>query len=305
MVGNAMYQLCFTFYNPLIDQLSNEENRGKISGIGHATNWLGQIIGILIAIPFASGALYLFSEPGRAQTFLPASLIFIALSLPMLIFFKEKNDVNVVEEKISYIKALKESFFKLRIALKDKSVGPFMIAFFFFNDAILTASNNFPIYLERVFNTPDKTKSFLLAGILLTSAVGAYVGGLIADKVGLKKTMLRILLIWMIILPALGITKNFTIFSGIVLFMGFNFGASWSVSRAFLSTLVPKEMNTYSFSLYTISERFASFAGPLTWGLILLLPKHNALNYRLAIISMTVFVIIGYFFMRKVVVKYA
>lgn len=77
------------------------------------------------------------------------------------------------------------------------------------------------------------------------------------------------------------------------------------MSRAFLSTLVPKEMNTYSFSLYTISERFASFAGPLTWGLILLLPKHNALNYRLAIISMTVFVIIGYFFMRKVVVKYA
>ena len=68
-------------------------------------------------------------------------------------------------------------------------MGLFLLAYFFFNDAIITSQNNFPIYVQRVFGASDTTKSMLLIGILLTSVVGAFVSGLIADKIGLKRTL--------------------------------------------------------------------------------------------------------------------
>jgi MFS-type transporter involved in bile tolerance (Atg22 family) len=68
-------------------------------------------------------------------------------------------------------------------------MGLFLLAYFFFNDAIITSQNNFPIYVQRVFGVSDSIKSILLIGILLTSVLGAFLSGLVADKIGLKKTL--------------------------------------------------------------------------------------------------------------------
>ena len=38
-----------------------------------------------------------------------------------------------------------------KVLFSLSSVGLFILAYFLFNDAILTASNNFPIFLEQVW----------------------------------------------------------------------------------------------------------------------------------------------------------
>src|SRR3990167_11563534 len=93
LVANYLYQFSFVFYNALLHHIAPREKWGRISGIGQTGNWLGQITGLLITLPLASGAVYLFGEVGRAQTFLPAVLVFFILALPMLLFFKlQKGD---------------------------------------------------------------------------------------------------------------------------------------------------------------------------------------------------------------------
>ena len=73
--------------------------------------------------------------------------------------------------------------------------------------------------------------------------------------------------------------------------------------RAYLSTLLAKEEMTYGFSFYTLAERFATFVGPLTWGGIILGTGGSPLGYRLAVGTMTGFVIAGllilYFFRKS------
>lgn len=298
LVGNAVYQISFSFYNPLINELSTQDKRGFISGLGHMANWAGQIIGILLAIYFAS-TTFIFSTPGRAQTFLPSALIFVILSLPMLFFFKQKKGLEY-SVKINYVEATKSVLSEFKALWKIPNIKYFFLSYFFFNDAILTASNNFPLYLERVFGLPDEKKSLLMAGILVMAALGAFIGGWVSDKKGLKKTNLILLGLWILILPSFGLTNNFTVFSVVALCMGLVFGATGAVSRALLSNILPKKSSSFCFGIYSISERFASFAGPLTWGLIILLPYTRALNYRIAIIAMTVFVIIGFYYMKKV-----
>jgi len=104
--GNFMYQLCFVFYTPLLNEIATEDKRGRISGIGNASNWLGQIVGLIIVLPFVNGNLYLFGAIGRAQAFLPATIIFIILSLPMLIYFKKQKIVQ--ENKVSFLNLKQE-----------------------------------------------------------------------------------------------------------------------------------------------------------------------------------------------------
>ena len=60
-------------------------------------------------------------------------------------------------------------------------------------------------------------------------------------------------------------------------------------------------MDQKSFSFYTLAERVSTFLGPLAWGLITsLLVNLGPNRYRVAAVSMAVFVAIGLYFVRKV-----
>ena len=179
-----------------------------------------------------------------------------------------------------------------------------MLAYFFFNDAILTAANNFPIYMEKVFNISDNTKAMLMMGILATSAIGAFCAGWVADKIGLKKTLMFVLGSWIIIFPSLGLVSDFKIFVVFTVLMGFMYGATWAITRATMTALCPKEKLNFGFSFYTLAERFSTLVGPLTWGLITsLFIGLGPTRYRIAITVMAIFVAIGIFFLRKVEIK--
>ncbi|MBI4160625.1 MAG: MFS transporter [Candidatus Yanofskybacteria bacterium] len=300
LLANYAYQLSFSFYNPLLEQIAPPSKRGWISGIGQSASWFGQIVGLLITLPFVSGGFTLFGEPGRAQVFLPATLIFLVLALPTLLGFREKPSttgitrVSIKGEYGNY----KKSFLSL---MTVPGIGIFLLGYFFFNDAVLTVSNNFPIYLQKVFQISDKTKSFLLIGILITSALGALIGGKIGDRIGLKKTMMYILGIWLITMPLLASLSNFTYFILVTTIFGFLYGATWTVTRAVMTYLVPKNKLTYAFSFYTLAERFSTFVGPISWGLIVYsLPHLGVLRYRLAMLTMALFILIGFLISRKV-----
>ena len=177
----------------------------------------------------------------------------------------------------------------------------FLLSYFFFNDAIITASNNFPIYIHNVFASSDTVKSLLLVGILLTSSIGAIGTGWVADTIGLKKTLMVILGSWVVIFPALGMTTNFSVFVAVAIVMGFFFGATWAVTRAAMTALCPKEKLNFGFSFYTLAERVSTLVGPLSWGLITsLLISLGPLRYRIALSVLAVFVVIGLYFLRKI-----
>src|SRR3989344_2758694 len=88
-LGLYMYLLTFTFYTPLINDISSPEKRGRISGFGIAANYLGQFTGLAVALPFSEGSLSLFGSSARAETLLPAVVAFTILALPMLPCLKE------------------------------------------------------------------------------------------------------------------------------------------------------------------------------------------------------------------------
>jgi hypothetical protein len=122
----------------MIDDLADEQHRGRVSGIGQFANALGQIVGLAIFLPLSKELL---------APLLPSVVVFFILALPMMIFFKD------TKKKLTTSSTFLErgSFYKKVIPFFAFSVStPLLVAFFFYNDALVTITNNFAIYWERV-----------------------------------------------------------------------------------------------------------------------------------------------------------
>ncbi len=297
-LGLYFYLLSFTFYTPLINDISKPEKRGLVSGFGITANYLGQFTGLLIALPFSNGTLSLFGSTARAETLLPSVAAFFIISLPMLILFKEpKKESN----RLIFKFGIKEVVSETKLLFSASSVGLFILAYFLFNDAILTASNNFPIFLEQVWGVSDTIKTYILLGILITSAIGGTLSGYIADKFGHKRTLMFILGGWVLILPFIGFITNFTLFVIATTIMGIWFGSNWTVSRSVMSYVAPKGKHNLAFAYFGLAERASSFIGPIIWGLIVSnLISLGSYRYRIATLAVTGFIILGLIALSKI-----
>lgn len=284
LVGQYFYQLSFVFYNPMLEEIADEQHRARASGIGQFSNALGQVVGIAATLPLAASHLNPLG---------PALIAFIVLALPMMIFFREARTPQT-PLRLSELGSDTRAFARRLITLFSVSVAaPILVASFLFNDALITLSNNYPIVLERVFAVPDTTKSLLLIAILAMSALGGTIAGWIADRIGTLNTLKGILVCWVVALPLLALAPTFGVFATLTIPVGLLIGSVFAVSRAYLSIVLPKEDMTYGFSFYTLTERFATLAGPLAWGGILLGMGPTDAGYRVAVAAMTVFVLAG------------
>ncbi len=297
-LGFYFYLLSFTFYTPLINDISKPERRGLVSGLGITANYLGQITGLLIALPLANGSLSFFGSAPRAETLLPSVLFFFVLSLPMLILFKEPKKES---GKLIFKHGIKEMVTETKLLLSYSGVALFLLSYFLFNDAILTAVNNFPIFLEQVWGVSDTIKTYILLAVLVTSAMGGTVSGFIADKFGHKRTLMAILIGWAIIFPFMGLLTHFILFVIVAIILGFWFGSNWAVSRSLMSSLAPKGKHNLAFAYFGLAERASSFIGPIVWGLIVSqLVSIGSYRYRIAMLSLAGFIILGIIALSRV-----
>ena len=128
--------------------------------------------------------------------------------------------------------------------------------------------------------------------------------GFIADRVGLKKVLVFLIGVWIIFLPILGLNTNFGVFTILCALLGFFYGGIWTVTRAVMTALTPQENLNFAFSFYTLAERSSTLIGPVFWGLVVyLFLSLGVARYRMAMITMAIFVAIGFYFVRKVEIK--
>lgn len=288
------YLMCFLYFTPMLNDIAPQEKMAYVSGIGQSANGIGQVVGLLLSIPFAT-SISLFGDPSRAATLLPATLLFAILALPLSTMYKETAALRVVtsasiKETISAIYAHKPLLYVL-------------LSYFLFSDALLTFANNFPLFLEVVHKVSDTSKSLLTASILLFGAIGAVVIGKLADRYGRMKTLQYLLGVWFVIFMLFGTVDSFAILVPIFLFAGFLFGPIWSVSRAIVGELAPPHLVASSYSYYVLAERFATFIGPIVWSIVITQFSDSSMGYQMAMIAMGLLIIPAIAYLRRAVVK--
>ena len=287
------FNLGSVVYDALLVSVSNEENRGKISGLGVAFGYTGSLIGFGVATLLQNmGYSYI-------EIFKSVAILFLVFSLPAFIFIEEKITSNK-KIKINILNSLSVVINSWKHSRKYKGLTRFLVGRFFYADAINTLiSGLLAVYLvEEVGLTPADSQSILALAIVV-SIIGGYIFGKAADLYGPRKLILISIFCWMISLTLAIIATEFDqlwliYVTGVL--GGFNIGGIFAVDRVFMTRLSPEKHLGEFYGLYSTVGRFATILGPILWGLIvnsLGLGRNVAMGSLILLLAISYYIIQG------------
>lgn len=286
IISNIGFQTGLTFYDAFIKEITEEKNYNKVSGIGYAVGYVGSLVSVVLVLPLQDHLNLLFVLCG---------LIFLIFSLPLFLFLKEK--AQVVPEKINY---LAHGIAKVKEALRDikehHNLKWFLLSYFFFIDAVNTIIFFSALYADGTlgFSTQELIIFFLI--VQITALIGSLLFGYLGDKIGIKKSLVSTIVIWIGITLAVYFTDSKTAFFVIGAFAGTFLGATQSLSRTMMAKLTPDSMKATLFGFYSLLEKTSTLLGPLAFGLVSWLSG----SQKLAVLSVGFFFLAGVLLIKKV-----
>ncbi|HWB37303.1 MAG TPA: MFS transporter, partial [Rugosimonospora sp.] len=179
----------------------------------------------------------------------------------------------------------------------------FLIAYLVYNDGIQTVISQASVFADKQLHLEQSTQVTTILMVQFLAFFGALLLGWLARVWGAWRTVLGSLVVWTVVLglayalPA-GRPLQFMLLGALI---GIVLGGSQALSRSLFSQLIPKGQEAEYFGLYEISSDGTSWLGPLLFGL-----SYQAThNYRVAIISLLAFFVLGFVLLLSVPMRRA
>ena len=300
-VANTAYQLALPPYNAMLPELVPEGGRGRLSGLGTALGYAGSITGVLLVAPFVTGGLGI-PAGGRQAAFTPTALLFLLFALPFFLFCRD-HLARRPAERVRWTGIVVELASALRDSRRHRGLTRFVVATYFYQDALGTAISFMALYAVTVLGLPAGGEIRLFVTLTIPAIVGAYLAGRASDRWGPRRTLRIVLLGWIVGLMAVALAPTLLAFWIGGFIVGFAFGGIWSAERPLLLTLVPEAEAGRFFGLLALSARAAAIVGPLLWAAIvdgLAAPLGKNVAYRLAVVSLAFLMTVAFWLLRGV-----
>lgn len=302
VLANVAFGSAIVAYNSFLPEIAKPDERDRVSSIAWAMGYAG---GILLLI--ANLALYLGHESfGMAEgtavrlALLSAGGWWAVFTIIPLVRLKDRPPQQPSQGPV-----VVTGFRQLAHTLRDLRAYPqallFLIAFFFYNDGIQTVIGLSATYADIELGLDTTTIISAVIVVQVVGIAGALLLGRWARAIGAKRVVLVSIVLWSVvlgvayILPA-GSTIAFMILAA---FIGFVLGGSQALSRSLFAQLVPRDREGEYFSLFEVSGSASAVLGPLVFGLTL----QFAGSYRLALLFLVVFFVIGGVLLSRVNVR--
>lgn len=305
VIANLSFGASIVVYNSYLNDIAEPKERDSVSSAGWAFGYLGGGILLAINLFIYSKAEWLGISTGMAVRISMASAgaWWAVFTIFPILWLRKSNNYKSVPKGSSIVSiGFAELLKTLKQARKYPKTLYFVLAYLFYNDGVQAV-----IGLTSVFAVEELKidKEYLIVVILAVQFVafsGALFFNFLAGKYNTKKSLLISIFIWIAavfyvyqFLPA----GNETLFMIISLVIALVLGGTQALSRSLYSQFIPKGKEAQYFSIYEISERGTSWLGPLLFGLIFQFTD----SYRLAILSLISFFIVGFFLLMFVNVE--
>ena len=262
VLSKICYSASLTFYDSMLNDVTVEDRFDEVSSYGYAWGYIGSCIPFIVALiayvlgPDMVGVL---SEGvSKAIGFTVTGVWWMMVTVPLIRNYKQRN---FVEEKGSVGKAFKGIFATLKkIAVTDKKVLFFLIAFFLYIDGVGTIIDNC-INIGTDLGLPTVGQVVFL----LATQVVAFGGSLVFARLSKKYDTVTLLLVCIVGYFAVclyALTLRTLLHFGILAFgVGCFQGSIQSLSRSYYSKIIPAENSGEYFGIYDIFAKGASFLG--------------------------------------------
>ena len=310
VAADLAYQSALVFYNALLPAVSAGRGEGRVSGYGTAAGYVGTILALLVLTYFVEngealrsflGPLGGWLEAGEEESsnaFLPTALLYLAFSLPA--FFLVPDPAVRARRPVTPRIAYGGVYRTVKNLGGYAGIGTFILATVLYTDAANTAIANMALYGRVVFGMDTGQVTNLLLFSTVFAVVGSTLFGLLCDRAGPKRTLLVVLVLWLVaIVLAAGAVGAWMLFLAGP-FVGVALGGMWTVGRVMLVALSPPEKLGEFFGLFSLAGKVSALFGPTLTALLLFAFGDGAFGYRLAIGSLAVIMAAGIFFLLRV-----
>ena len=298
ILTKILYQASLTFYDSMLNDVTTEDRMDAVSSYGYAWGYIGSCIPFLIAMVayILSGGL---SESLMAFSPLVGKIIgfgvtagwWMLVTLPLIRNYKQNNYVEATHTSVGRVFKKILSTFK-KIALEDKKVLFFLIAFFLYIDGVGTIIDNC-INIGTDLGLPTVGQVVFL----LATQVVAWIGSLVFAKLSKKYNTVPLILVcivgyFAVCLYALAL-KTLLHFAILAFGVGCFQGSIQSLSRSYYSKIIPPENSGEYFGIYDIFCKGASFLGSAVIAWV----KLAGGTINIAVASLAIFFALGFVFL--------
>ena len=286
IIATAAFESSLIFYNSFLPDVSTPQTIGKVSGWGWGLGYLGGLLCLFLVKPLLSGGFSQENLPFFRVSFVAVAGFYGLFTIPLIFWLREtKTNSTKPREKGAFTELWKT----LRDTRKTPGALKFLIAFFLYNDGIVTVISFSSIYAVSTlkFSMGEVLSLFIM--VQVSAGVGAFALGYLTDAWGPRKTILLTLVNWCVVVIMAYFTDSKYVFLGVSLLAGLSLGSSQSASRALMASYIPEKKAAQSFSFYGICGKMSSVLGPLVFGGVSALTG----DQRTAILSVLAFFLVG------------
>ncbi len=306
-VGPGMVMLGFTLYvianvgfagggvfiDSFLPGISNESNAGRISGLKWAMGYTSGLVCMLLCYPLAGNIV---SNPtpeqlSRARLIPVIVAAYYAIAvIPTFVLLRERSVKRQLPPGENYLTVgFRQLSHTLRNIRRYSELFKLLIAFLIYNDGVVTVIYFAALYASVTvgFTTQEVVILFIVMNIV--AAVGAFLFGWIADRIGQKRTIFISLSLWIAAVVLAYFTTSKTGFYVVATFAGLGLGSAQSVTRSLVALFTPKQNAAEFFGFLGIAGKALAFLGPLVFGEI----SKRTGSQRPAILAIGAFFVVG------------
>lgn len=309
IIANVAYQAGLQFYDALLPEVSTEENRGKIGGIGVGVGYLGSYIAVGIGL--------LLGTSDKPRLFLIIAVTFFLFAIPCFLFVKERGNPRPRPINAQMVRqSLAETIATLRSGQRYPGLVRFLIGRVFYTDSINTVISIMALYTVNIAVSTGLSEAagqnqanLILMSAITFAVLGGFFWGWLTDRRGPKRTLNLVLLAWMLIFVGaalIGIVglPLWTLYV-IAACAGFALGGVWAADRPFMLRLTPPARIGEFYGLYGMVGRFSAITGPIVWAIVTyltiqVLRLQPRVGQGIGVLVLLALVILSYVILRPV-----
>lgn len=312
-VANIAYQAGLQFYDALLPEVSTEQNRGKIGGVGVGVGYLGSYLAVILGLVLARGG----APVDKALYFSLVAVLFLLFALPCFLFVRERGNPGPRPITLgAAVESVRETVRTLRSGKQFPGLLRFLIGRVFYTDPINTVISFMTLFVVNVAmhaglaKEAGETRAQIIMMTAITFAVaGGFFWGWVTDRLGPKRTLDLVLKGWVGIFVLAALVGLFGLppwtMYVVACAAGSCLGGVWAADRPYMLRLTPPDRVGEFYGLYGMVGRFSAVTGPVLWGAVCMVSIRafgltTLQSQGLAVLSLLVLVVFSQIVLKPV-----
>jgi len=288
VLANIGFESALVFYNAYLPDIAPLEKQGAVSGVGFGLGYLGSAVGLVLAL--------LLVGQGIDLVWIMVAVFFVFFSLPA--FFLLPADRKGAMTVAAAARWGLTSFRSILAEVwREKELRNFLFAFFFYIDGVLTIIAMAGLVAAETFGFGQEDTIVLFLIVQFSALLGAFALAKPTDRLGPKKVLNGVLLLWIGVGVSAYFVRDPRIFYALAVVAGIGLGTTQAASRAFMSSLIPAGRESEMFGFYALCGKSSSILGPQLFGWVTLMA---AGNQRPSFLVLTAMFVVGLVLLQRV-----